>query len=283
MKNSKLRILTIVSIIIFTVILTGYNHKIYSKVSAPNVTTTEPLTQSIKMTNIKLLGANVGTPKVPVLMYHSVTADKNNTNELKVSQSTFKAQLNYLKVNHYTTISLDQLYSHMAKHTSLPAKPVVITFDDGYEDNYTLAYPLLKANNQKATVFMIANCINTEGYLTSKQLKIMDKNNFIVESHTNNHDNLSKLSYISQLNTLKNSKAILEKLLSKRVMYVSYPFGAYNKSTANAVHTSVYYLGIGTDNGFSGVTDNYYTINRVYINAFYSMSKFVNRLTVPMK
>ncbi len=100
MKISKLRILTLVSIITIVATLISYNPKIYSKLSAPNVATTEPLTQPIKMTtttNIKLLGAKVVKPKVPV----------------------------------------------------------VITFDDGYVDNYTLAYPLLKANNQKATVFMI--------------------------------------------------------------------------------------------------------------------------------
>ncbi|MBU3158339.1 polysaccharide deacetylase family protein [Clostridium frigoris] len=171
----------------------------------------------------------------------------------------------------------------MSKHIALPSKPVVITFDDGYVDNYTLAYPLLKANGQKATVFMITNCIGHTNFLNSSQLKIMDKDNFIVASHTANHDNLSLLNYTKQVATLKKSKAMLEKLLAKKVMHVAYPCGAYNSSTASAVRAAGYNLGISTDNGFSGVTDSYYNINRVYISAFYSMAKFINRLTVPMR
>ncbi|MGH4137905.1 hypothetical protein [Clostridium sp.] len=88
MKNSKLLILATVSTITLILTLTGYNPKIDHKVFASNGAIAVPSTQPIKMTNTKLLGAKVAIPKVPVLMYHSVTSDKNNTNELKVSQSS---------------------------------------------------------------------------------------------------------------------------------------------------------------------------------------------------
>lgn len=200
-----------------------------------------------------------------------------------LSKAKFKAQLAYLKANKYNTISLDKFYSHMSKRTALPTKPIIITFDDGYVDNYTLAYPLLKANKQKATLFMIANCINAKNYLTSKQLLEMDKNNVKVGSHTNNHDDLSKLTYIKQVATLKTSRIVLEKLLGKRVLYAAYPCGKYNNLTPKATHDAGFNLGISTDNGFTSVSVNYYTINRIYVNAFYSMAKFEYNLTHEMK
>ncbi|MBW9159488.1 polysaccharide deacetylase family protein [Clostridium tagluense] len=275
MKNTKLKLLTVaISAITILTLLTTPN---------TTVSNSKSTKQGVNTTNIKLFSTAVATPKIPVLMYHSVTTDKSNKNELKINQSTLKAQLEYLKVNHYNTISLDQLYSHMYNHTALPTKPVILTFDDGYADNYTLAYPLLKANNQKATVFMIASSLNSPNFLTSEQLKIMDKNNFAVESHTTNHDNLSKLTYAKQVATLKTSRTILENLLQKKVTYVAYPGGKYNSSTLDACKASGFNLGISTDNGFTGLTDSRYTVNRIYVNAFYSMETFKYKLTVPMK
>ena len=274
----------IIYLIILALIIVGASSfLVFNKFN--KASTVQHITKQTNNTKNKSLAitVKVAIPKIPVLMYHSVTTDKYNKNELKISKSNLKAQLDYLKANKYNTISLDQLHSHMTKRTALPTKPIIITFDDGYVDNYTIAYPLLKANKQKATVFMIANCINVKNFLTSKQLVEMDKNNFKIESHTNNHDDLSKLTYTEQVTTLKTSKIVLEKLLRKKILYVSYPYGKYNKSTPEAAFDVGFNLGVSTDNGFTSVFDNYYTINRIYVNAFYSMAKFKYNLIHEMK
>ena len=193
MKNKIIYLIIIALVVVGTASFLIFNK--FNKTSTVQPITKQTNNITKQTNNIKkkslAITVKVALPKIPVLMYHSVTTDKSNKNELKISQAKLKAQLDYLKANKYNTISLDQLYSHMSKRTALPTKPIIITFDDGYVDNYTLAYPLLKANNQKATVFMIVNCINTGNYLTSKQLLEMNKNNFKVESHTNNQDRKS--------------------------------------------------------------------------------------------
>jgi peptidoglycan/xylan/chitin deacetylase (PgdA/CDA1 family) len=228
---------------------------------------------------IKLVKTTTASSKIPVLMYHRLTTDPHKTDSLTILQKTFSEHMNYLKAHGYNTISIDQLYSYRTKNTPLPKKPVMITFDDGYVSNYTMAYPILKANKQKATVFMIANEIDIKSdALTSKQLKEMDVNNFRVESHTNKHENLATLTYAEQLATITKAKQTLEKLLGRRVRYLAYPFGAYNSNTKNATHDAGYKLGISTDAGFTSKQDNRYTINRIFINSTDTLSILANKL-----
>ncbi|MBU3189586.1 polysaccharide deacetylase family protein [Clostridium bowmanii] len=204
--------------------------------------------------------------KVPVLMYHKIAAVSSKTDGLIIGQSVFYSQMNYLKANGYTTITMDQFYANISKRTVLPKKPVLITFDDGYESNYTLAYPVLKANNQKATVFMIGKNIDKDRKsLTSKQIKEMDANGFRVENHTFNHEQLGKLSYASQLATITKAKQALEKILGRKVTYIAYPCGSYTYNTIQAAHAAGCTLGLSTDVGLSSKADNPYTINRVFI------------------
>lgn len=156
---------------------------------------------------------------------------------------------------------------------------MVITFDDGYVSNYTLAYPILKANKQKATVFMIANFIDkNKGFLTSKELKIMDANNFRVENHTYNHDKLGTLSYIKQLATITKTKQILQKILGRQEVYIGYPYGSYNSSTKKACQKEGYKMGFSTDNGFTSRKDNLYAIHRIFINSSDTVSTFAKKL-----
>ena len=75
-------------------------------------------------------------------MYHSISYEKGNI--LRVSKENFRKQMKYLKDNNYTTLTLDELYNYMKTGKIVPKKPIVITFDDGYKDNYTNAYPILK-------------------------------------------------------------------------------------------------------------------------------------------
>ena len=125
----------------------------------------------------------VNNNKIPILMYHSISYEKGNT--VRVPKENFKEQMKYLKDNNYTTLNLDELYIYMKTGKIIPKKPIVITFDDGYKDNYTNAYPILKEFKLKATVFVITDTIDTaKNYLTSNEIKSMDANNIRIESHT---------------------------------------------------------------------------------------------------
>lgn len=215
---------------------------------------------------------------IPVVMYHSIDYEKGN--ELRVPKEKFREQMKYLKDNAYTTLSLDELYSFIINNKPIPEKSIVLTFDDGYKDNYNNAYPILKEFGFNATVFVITNCVDKEAaFLTSKQLKEMEKNKIDIESHTLNHDKLDKLSYDKQIETLKGSKEYLEKLLNKKIKYIGYPYGEYNDTAVKATKDTGYTMAFTTESGWANKNQGVYTLHRVYISANYNMEEFKRRIT----
>ena len=92
----------------------------------------------------------------------------------------------------------------------LPEKPVILTFDDGYESNYTELLPILEARGMKATVFMVANSIGREKYLSWEQLKDMQHRGIEIGSHTANHLPLTEMDMETARNEVKLSKLLME-------------------------------------------------------------------------
>ncbi|MBZ9623498.1 polysaccharide deacetylase family protein [Clostridium sp. FP2] len=219
----------------------------------------------------------VKNSKIPILMYHSISYEKGNS--LRVSKENFRMQMKYLKDNNYTTLTIDELYSYMKIGKIVPKKPIIITFDDGYKDNYTNAYPILKELGLKATVFVIAGAIDTEkDFLTSNEIKSMDSNNMRIESHTTAHEHLTKISYSANIKTMKSSKDKLEKILGRKINYIAYPFGEYSADTIKAAKESGYKLAFSTDSGFIDKNTNIYSLARIFVNANFSFDKFKLRL-----
>ncbi|MGH4118763.1 polysaccharide deacetylase family protein [Clostridium sp.] len=217
---------------------------------------------------------------VPILMYHSV--GNKSGNELIIPPALLKKQFQWLKDNGYTTITLDDLYNYFKNNKPIPKKSVVLTFDDGYVDNYTNMYPIIKEFGFNATVFIITNTVDKDPkYLTSAELKEMNANGIDIESHTVDHDILGEISYEKQLETLKDSKAFLENLLNKKVNYIAYPEGSYNSSTPKAAEDAGYSMGVSTDGRWSSKKDGMYKLERVYISAFFNMDTFEERVTNP--
>ena len=215
---------------------------------------------------------------IPVLCYHDVTPNNPNNNELLVNPNKFKEQLQYLKDNNYTPITLDELYSYLRENKPLPKKPVVITLDDGYKGNYEYAYPLLKEFNFPATIFVISNYVGAKDYMTNEELKEMSDNGIEIESHTFKHDDLSTLDENKQFETFKSSKEALEKITGKPVDYVAYPFGRYNEETRVAAKKAGYKLGFNLNGNFADRKDNDFNIDRVYVSNNDSLEKFESRL-----
>ena len=100
--------------------------------------------------------------QVPILMYHHLSEDV--TNSEMVSPEQFEAQIRALSEAGYTGVSFDELQAYVLRGEPLPEKPVVITFDDGYESNYTLAYPILQKYGMKAAIFAIGVSFGKDHY-----------------------------------------------------------------------------------------------------------------------
>jgi len=215
--------------------------------------------------------------KIPILMYHSISYEKGNS--LRVSKENFRIQMNYLKDNNYTPITVDELYNYMQTGKIAPKKPIVITFDDGYKDNYTNAYPILKEFKFKATIFVITNTIDKDiNYLTSNEIKSMDSNNIQIESHTVAHEHLDEISYKDDLITMKASKEKLEKILNRKIYYIAYPYGGYNDNVIKAAKESSYKLAFSTKFGLIDKNDNIYSLGRIFVNSNFTFDEFKAKL-----
>lgn len=211
--------------------------------------------------------------RIPVLMYHSIDYEKGN--ELRLPKEKFKEQMKYLKDNGYTTLSLDELYNFLVHNKPVPEKSIVITLDDGYVDNYENAYPIIKEFGFKAAIFDVTSNIDKNPKtITSKQIKEMNDNGITIASHTVNHDQLDILSYEKQLETMKKSKEDLEKILGKKVNYIAYPYGKWNKDTLKAAKEAGYTMAFTTDGSWSGKDDGIYGLNRVYISGAKGIDDF---------
>lgn len=215
---------------------------------------------------------------IAVLMYHSIAYEKGN--ELRVPKESFRQQMKYLKDNQYTTLTLDEFYDFLINNKPVPNKSVIITFDDGYRDNYENAYPILKEFGFNATIFVITAAINNEeDYLNLSQLKELEQNGIAIESHTVAHEQLDQISYEKQLDTLTKSRSYLEKNLGKEVKYIAYPFGKRNNDTIKAVKDAGYNMAFTTDSGWSNKNQGMYTLNRVYVSSDHELAEFKRRIT----
>lgn len=219
------------------------------------------------------VSGNGTSDNIPILMYHSIKYEKGN--ELRIPKEKFAQQMQYLKDAGFHPVSLDELYSYYVFGNELPQKPILITLDDGYLDNYTNAYPVLKDMGFKATIFMITDSINDKSdYLAADQLQEMDKNGIDIECHTVTHRHLGDLSYDEQKKELEDSKTALEKVLGRKVNYIAYPFGSYNQDTLNLVVQLGYKMAVTTEEGKSNKSNGIYKLKRVYISNNFSLDYF---------
>lgn len=160
---------------------------------------------------------------VPVLNYHQINDEKHSALTLHVDQ--FKEQIEYLHNHGYNTITLNQLYDYLQNGSDLPEKPIVITFDDGYVDNYEHALPILKEYNMKATLFMISDAANTPGFVNTAQMHQMESAGFDIQGHTNHHKILTHMDPTELPDAILGGKTSMEGILGEPISYLAYPGG----------------------------------------------------------
>lgn len=240
-------------------------------------TSTNSSNKENRFENLTLTNEDVG---VPVLYYHSVLPDSEVTtpNEVTISPEKLKQELQIVKDLGYTTLTLSELNDYLDNNMPIPEKSIIITFDDGYTDNYVHAFPILKELDMKATIFMIASQVNSGYYMSADQLKEMSDYGIDIGSHTDNHVYLDTLSYDKQLKEMKDSKEKLEAILGKEVISIAYPYGNYNEDTKKAATAAGYTLAFTTNRGLDRRTSNKVELNRIYVSSNYSLEVFKERL-----
>ena len=179
--------------------------------------------------------------QIPILMYHyigPIPPDQLNNalrKDLTVSQENFEAQLKWLSENNYETVYFQEVLDFV-NHASTPTpafaslgskKPIVLSFDDGYESAYSVAFPLLKKYKMKGAFAIITGKIEMRKYLTWSQISVMQAAGMEILSHTVTHADLSILTAPQIEDELTTSKEQLEAILGHQVKGLIYPSGKY--------------------------------------------------------
>ena len=186
---------------------------------------------------------------IPILMYHHI-GDKQNW--LYVRPEIFRQQMDYLLGKGYTTVTLPQIVAALNSGASLPAKPVVLTFDDGYRDFFTSAFPILRERNLKATVFVITQLVDGEDYLTWEQLREIKESGLItIGDHTLSHKDLAVLAEEEIRSQILDAKNILEANLGGKVEVFAYPYGDSNNKVTKVLQEGGFLAAVRVSRGLA--------------------------------
>ena len=216
---------------------------------------------------------------VPVLSYHQVNDEDNNA--LTVPAAVFEQQMAYLHDNGYHAITPDQLNAYLTEGAPLPEKPVLITFDDGYQDNYENAFPILQKYGMTATIFLISDFMDRfDKYLTWQQVQEMSEAGIYMGVHTLSHFELPGLSKAELYQQIEGGKLAIEWKTLQFTEYIAYPCGSYNADVLAVARDCGYKGGFTVRYDLVHPGDNPYLLSRVPVfghNA-HSFWKFKLRL-----
>jgi peptidoglycan/xylan/chitin deacetylase (PgdA/CDA1 family) len=207
---------------------------------------------------------------IPVLMYHQVH-DKGvaPATPYVTSVADFVSHLQFLRDTGFHTLSLRELLSG-----SIQPPSAVITFDDGYFDNYALAFPALRRMQLKAAFFVIVSRIGQPGYMTWEHLREMQAHGMEIQSHTMTHPHLETLPAEAIQTELRYSRAIIENELKTSVDFISFPNGSYNEMVIRAAAEAGYAGSCTSDFGYFNLAAGRFCIPRIAIRSSHGISDF---------
>lgn len=216
----------------------------------------------------------------PILEYHMVQQeDPKDAYAYNVPVEDFQQQLDYLQEQGYTTISIRDYLRAKKGLLQLPEKPIILTFDDGYESNYKELLPILEERGLKATIFMVTNDIGKDGYLSWQQLKDMEKRGIEIGSHTANHLPLTGMSLDEAREEVKLSKLLMEWNGMKTIYTLSYPNGKYTTDLEQMLKEEEYLAAVTGDAGLNTFDTDPYQLQRINItHPTFGLTEFKWRL-----
>jgi peptidoglycan/xylan/chitin deacetylase (PgdA/CDA1 family) len=188
-------------------------------------------------------------------MYHYISSPPADADIYRTDLSTppeqFRRQMAYLAENGYTPIDLYQLSAAIAAKIDLPEKPVVLTFDDGYRDNYENAFPVLQEYGFTATFFIIADYADqgAEGYMDWTQLEEMAAAGMRIESHSKNHPDLRGKSRDFHVFQMLGSQQTIASHVGYTPRYFSYPGGFYDQTSIDILRELDFWGAVTTQGG----------------------------------
>lgn len=230
----------------------------------PVVTESKP-----EFTSLEVQLKNKKIVHLPILMYHHINfltpGASKELQDLTVSPETFEKQMMYLFQQNYQPITFGQFFDFLEESGKLPEKSLIITFDDGWKNQYQYAFPVLKKYNFPATFFIVVNQIGGDLFMGWGQLKELLNNGMEIGSHTMTHPNLKKLISSQLTYEIEESKIILEKNLNYQIEVFAYPYGIFDSRITKAVRKANYKMARTTMQSLDQNIKKMYTLNTIQV------------------
>ena len=214
-------------------------------------------------------------PELPVVMYHRISnRTLPNDGGRVLPTLEFEEQLMCLRDEGFTTLFASDYHKIRKGLMDCPEKPIMLTFDDGYDDNLLEAYPLLRRYGMKGNFYIITASIGANGHMTESQLLRIDPTVVEIGSHTVNHRNLSNCSHRRLVRELVDSRLELEFLLGRNIDTFAFPYGGYDDEAVKMTEQAGYQVAFTTDRGRNDWHDKGLTLKRVTVARGMPLSHF---------
>ena len=212
--------------------------------------------------------------RVPIFMYHSIS-DCETTSCIPEIQ--FRKQIDGLLAKGTQFITMSELLVAIETNQSLSEKTAILTFDDGYEDNFTVAYPYLMNKGVRGTIFVVTSTVNTKEHLTWQQMKLMTRDGWDLQSHTHTHARLTELNNDQRIMEINKSKTMIETQLKNKVQIFCYPFGSYSAEVIDVIKKAGYRLAVTVKEGVADETNAPLLLNRIRVDRYMSADELWNK------
>ena len=222
------------------------------------------------------------TITIPVIVYHSIRPSfPEETLEMKrysTEPHIFEQELVFLKESGYHVISFKEMLDYFDQGIPLPAKPVILTFDDGWRNQYVYAFPLLKKYGFTGTFFVFTNAMKNKNFMSWDELREMDAAGMTIAGHSKTHPYLTKIFDPNTLTEeIADSKKILEEQIGKPVVAFAYPFGSLNAAVVEETLRAGYRIGRTSDAGTKHTEETLPRLTALYDKN--NLATFINLVT----
>jgi peptidoglycan/xylan/chitin deacetylase (PgdA/CDA1 family) len=219
--------------------------------------------------------------QIPILCYHQIRPykpdDSPTAKPYIVPPDVFKDQMKALHDSGYQTILPDQLRNYLLSGEELPEKSVLISFDDGCDEQFDVTKEVLDPYKMKAAYFIMTVAINRPNYMKAEQIKALSDEGHSIGLHTWDHNNVKKYQGEDWVKQIEKPKTALEKIIGKPVEHFAYPFGLWNPEAIPQLKTrgmkSAFILSTTRDQN-----DPMYTIRRIIVPGTWTGTQLLTRM-----
>jgi peptidoglycan/xylan/chitin deacetylase (PgdA/CDA1 family) len=219
-------------------------------------------------------------------MYHYISNPPADADEyrrdLSVSPANFEAQLAWLRSQGYQSITLSDLVYNLTLGWPLPDKPVIFTFDDGYRDNFTRAFPLLKKYGYVGTFFLVTDRVDRRdpAYVTWGMVKKMHRAGMDIQPHGYRHHDLSDKPVDFLVYEIVGAKEAVEARTGEPARFFSYPSGSYDEQTIAVLRSAYFWGAVGVAQGATHTSDGLFELSRIRIRGRHTVQDLIELINL---